>query len=112
MSNKELCKQLEEGTFYDDSFGKFFKIPVLYVRDRGDLITIHLDLVHGEAQIDVAPENIKKVRRPSNIIAKFKWCYILRNDYGGFLGWIGLREDNELFKAMDKAIDEAMQEEI
>lgn len=112
MDRTELCKQLEEGTFYFYKFGLLVSLPVAEVIDKEDFIT--LDFANNAGYVDVFVEHMQKVSRPGNIIAKFKWCYSLNNDYEDHIGYIGKKEDKqeELFKAMDKAIDEAMQEEI
>ena len=114
MDRTELCKQLKEGTFYFYKFGLLVKLPVAEVIDKEDFIT--LNFANNAGHVDVFVEHMQKVRRPGNIIAKFKWCYSLKNDYKDFIGYIGRTEEEdkqeELYKAMDKAIDEAMQEEI
>lgn len=114
MDRKELCKQLKEGTFYFYKFGLLVKLPVASVIDKEDFIT--LDFANNAGYVDVFVEHMQKVSRPGNIIAKFKWCYSLKNDYGDHIGYIGRTEEEDkqekLYKAMDKAIDEAMQEEI
>ena len=51
MSNKELCKQLEEGTFYFYKFGLVVKLPVASVIDKEDFIT--LDFANNAGYVDV-----------------------------------------------------------
>lgn len=109
MNRAELCKQLKEGTFYFYKFGLLVKLPVLKVIDKEDFIT--LNFANNGGYIHVFVEHMQKVRRPGNIISKFDWCYSLKNDYGDHIGYIG-KETNELYKAMNKAIDEVMKEKI
>lgn len=109
MNRAELCKQLKEGTFYFYKFGLLVKLPVAEVIDKEDFIT--LNFANNGGYVDVFVEHMQKVSRPGNIIAKFDWCYSLKNDYEDHIGYI-CKETNELYKAMDKVIDEVMQEEI
>lgn len=109
MNKAELCKQLKEGTFYFYKFGLLVKLPVAEVIDKEDFI--ELNFANNGGYVHVFVEHMQKVRRPGNIISKFDWCYSLKNDYEDHIGYIG-KETNELYKAMDKAIDEVMQEEI
>ncbi|MFQ7000595.1 MAG: hypothetical protein ACLRRH_04530 [Clostridium sp.] len=112
MDRTELCKQLKDGTFYFYKFGLLVKLPVAEVIDKEDFI--ELNFANNGGYVDVFMEYMQKVRRPGNIIAKFDWCYSLKNDYGDLIGYIGKEEDKQekLFKVMDRAIDEAMKEEI
>ena len=111
MDRTELCKQLKEGTFYFYKFGLLVSLPVAEVIDKEDFIT--LNFANNTGYVDVFVEHMKKVSRPGNILNKFSWCYSLKNDYKDFIGYIGkTEEEDKLYKAMDKAIDEAMQEEI
>lgn len=109
MNRAELCKQLKEGTFYFYKFGLLAKLPVAEVIDKEDFIT--LNFANNGGYVDVFVEHMQKVRRPGNIISKFDWCYSLKNDYQDHIGYIG-KEESELYKAMDKAIDEVMKEKI
>lgn len=112
MYRTELCKQLKDGTFYFYKFGLLVKLQVAEVIDKEDFI--ELNFANNGGYVDVFMEHMQKVRRPGNIIAKFDWCYSLKNDYEDHIGYIGKEEDKQekLYKAMDKAIDEVMEEEI
>ena len=87
MDRTELCKQLETGTFYYYKFGLLVKLPVAEIIDKEDFIT--LNFANNAGYVDVFVEHMQKVSRPGNIIAKFKWCYSLKNDYKDFIGYIG-----------------------
>lgn len=112
MDRAELCKQLKEGTFYFYKFGLLVKLQFAEVIDKGDFI--ELNFANNGGYVHVFVEHMQKVSRPGNIISKFDWCYSLKNDYEDLIGYIGKEEDKQekLFKVMDRAIDEVMEEEI
>lgn len=90
MNRAELCKQLKEGTFYFYKFGLVVKLPVAEVTDKEDFI--ELNFANNGGYVDVFVEHMQKVSRPGNIIAKFDWCYSLKNDYEDHIGYIGKEE--------------------
>lgn len=74
---KELCQKFKEpgATVYIHSFGLLARIPITNISvSELDFMTINFKYGH----VDVFLKDIKKVRRPSNIIADFKWCYALK----------------------------------
>lgn len=112
MDRTELCKQLKEGTFYFYKFGLLVKLPVEEVIDKEDFITLRF--TNNVGYVHVFVEHMQKAISPGNVLSKFDWCYSLKNDYGDLIGYIGKEEDKQekLFKVMDRAIDEVMEEEI
>ncbi|WP_294395291.1 hypothetical protein [uncultured Clostridium sp.] len=90
MNIKELKEQLSEGTFYYYKFGLLVKGKVKMILQSDDN-TLNVSFEGGT--VDVYADTIKSIRRPGNIIAKFKWCYMLKNYYDDCIGYIGHIED-------------------
>ena len=63
--------------------GLFLKLPVTNIDMKEDYITIIVP--YGEVEVNI--KDIVKVRRPSNIIGSFTWCFRLANDL-----WIGKKD--------------------
>lgn len=89
MDIEELKEQLSYGTFYYHKFGLLIKSKVKIVL-QSDKNTLNVSFEGGTADIYI--DTIKPIRRPGNIIAKFKWCYILTNYYDECIGYIGEKE--------------------
>ena len=89
MKIEELKKQLQEGTFYYHKFGLLVKGKVNIVLKVSE-DTLNVSFVGG--CVDVYMDKIKPVKRPSNIIADFEWCYVLRNEYDDVIGYLGLKK--------------------
>lgn len=101
MDLKELKQLFETGTFYHYDFGFLLRLKVNDVtvvpKDKSckyDFLMVRMNTgeSNGIAEVQVFSNNVKKVKRPSNIIATFKWCYELKNEFGKLLGWIGEKE--------------------
>ena len=86
----KLKQQLKEGTFYYDNFGLFIKSKVISI-EESDKDFLKVDFENGV--VDVLIKRICKIRRPSNIIAKFEWCYMFKNEYDDIIGYIGALEE-------------------
>lgn len=84
---EELKDQLSKGTFYYYKFGMHIKSKVTLVLLNKDEETLYIHFNGGWIEADI--ESIKEIRRPGNIIATFKWCYILKNEYDDCIGYIG-----------------------
>ncbi|KHD14992.1 hypothetical protein AWN73_10820 [Clostridium butyricum] len=90
MNIKKIKEQLQQGTFYYYKSNLFIKSEVTRVVEMED---IFLEISFECGNVDVFIDKIKPVRRPDNIIAKFKWCYKLKNEYDDVIGYIGLKEE-------------------
>lgn len=88
---EELKEQLQEGTFYYHKFGLLVKGKVNIVLQVSEN-TLNVSFVGG--CVDVYRYKIKPVKRPANIIAEFKWCYVLKNEYDDVIGYVGLKEED------------------
>lgn len=94
MNIQELKNQLPKGMFYYCTYGALIKVPVKDVVVKSELFAV-VKLEHG-GFVDIIAGRMKKVRRPSNIIADFKWCYLIQDEECEFIGYIGeLEEQNE-----------------
>ncbi|MEG0368299.1 MAG: hypothetical protein RR585_15750 [Coprobacillus sp.] len=68
--------------FYRDEL--FIKSPILAVDHR------NLEVIFQNGSINITKDiEIIKIKRPSNIIKTFKWCYKLSNKDNELLGYIG-----------------------
>lgn len=89
---EELKEQFQQGTFYYYKSNLFIKSEVTRVVEmEGIFLKISFECGNIDALID----KIKPARRPSNIIANFKWCYQLRNEDDECIGYIGLKEGDK-----------------
>lgn len=86
---EELKEQLLKGTFYYYKSNLFIKSEITRVVEMEG---IFLEISFECGNVDVFIDNIKPVRRPGNIIAKFEWCYLLKNEDNECIGYIGLKE--------------------
>lgn len=83
---EELKEQLQEGTFYYQKFDLLFKDKVKeIVAAAPGILEVNFECGYVTVFID----KIKKVKRPSNIIAEFEYCYLLKNSYDEYIGYIG-----------------------
>ena len=62
--------------------GLFLKLPVTNIDMKEDYITITVPC--GEVEVNI--KDIVKVRRPSNIIGSFTWCFKLNTEGDIFIG--------------------------
>ena len=89
MKIQELKEQLSRGTFY-------YCKPELWIQSKieqvdiieNDYLMIRFNCGHADAFL----KNVKTIKSPDNIDAKFKWCYILRNYDNECIGYIGQTE--------------------
>ncbi|EES48906.1 hypothetical protein NE172_02195 [Clostridium botulinum] len=86
MDIKKLKEQLKEGTFYYYKFGLLVKGKINMVLEFSEN-SLNANFEGGT--VDIYLDKIKKVRRPDNIVVKFEWCYILKNEYNDCIGYIG-----------------------
>lgn len=82
-----LNEQLKEGTFYICKGGLYLNNKVVKSKVIDDEI-IEIEFENGI--LDVVKNCITKVKRPENIRKNFVWCYLVRNEEGEKLGYIGL----------------------
>jgi hypothetical protein len=93
MDEKEfekLKEQLKQGTFFYHRFGLLVKGKV------NDAFLINDDTLHisfNGGYLELIGNKVKKVKRPSDIIAEFEWCYLLKNEYDQEIGYIGLKKE-------------------
>ncbi|MBY6915504.1 hypothetical protein [Clostridium botulinum] len=86
MDIKELKEQLKEGTFYYHKFGLLVKGKVNMILELSkDSLNVNFE----GGTVDIYSDKVKKIRRPGNIIERFEWCYILKNQYNECIGYIG-----------------------
>lgn len=90
MNANELKEQLKNGAFYYYKFGLLIKGKVKMVLQSDDN-TLNVNFEGGT--VDIYLDTIKPIRRPGNIIEKFKWCYILKNYDDECIGYIGEKEN-------------------
>lgn len=82
-----LSEQLKEGTFYICKEGLDLNNKVVETKViDNELIEIKLE----NGRLDIVKNCITKIRRPKNIRKNFAWCYLVRNEEGEKLGYIGL----------------------
>ncbi|NMF04586.1 hypothetical protein ACUH7Y_09705 [Clostridium beijerinckii] len=90
MEIEQLKEQLKEGTFYYHKCGLLVKSEVnLVLEINKDILNVNFT----GGCVDVYMDKIEHIRRPENIIAEFKWCYRLRNEYDECIGYIGKIEE-------------------
>jgi hypothetical protein len=92
MEVEKLKELFKEGTFYYHKCGLLIDSKVNLVLEISK-DTLNVNFAGG--CVDVYMNKIKPVRRPDDIIAKFKWCYKLRNEYDECIGYIGKIEKAE-----------------
>ena len=67
--------------FYNDNL--FIKSSILSVDHR------NLEVIFQNGSVVISKDvKITKIKKPSNVIKKFKWCYSLRDKYGELLGYL------------------------
>lgn len=81
-----LKEQIKEGTFYYQKFDLLFKDRIKEaIAAAPGILEVSFECGHVTVFID----KMKKVKRPSNIIAEFEYCYLLKNSYDEYIGYIG-----------------------
>ena len=94
----EIIRNVEagKGWYFMDGLGIRIKLPIKGIKDYDDMLEIELDVNNGYGNITVEVSKINKCRRPGNVIAKFKWCYSLWNEFNNYIGCVGeLEEETE-----------------
>lgn len=87
---EELLKHnLDEGYYYMCQPNLIIRLPIADVSQSSDGITLELG-TDGYSSITIWKDasEVIKVRRPSNIIGEFAWCYLIRNEYKEDIGYI------------------------
>ena len=85
-------EKFKEGTFYYYKNGLVISSKVTNVKlEAKDFISISF----GCGSVDMSVKGIKPIKRPGNIIAKFEWCYILRDINGDCLGYVGKKVEED-----------------
>ena len=88
---EELLKHnLEEGYYYMCQPNLILRLPIVEVSQSSDGITLELG-IDGYSSITIWKDasEVIEVRRPDMIIAKFEWCYLIKNEYKENIGYIG-----------------------
>ncbi len=79
----ELPRELRvnvKGFLYVHKFDLYIKTKIVKVND--------FEIVLEQGTLDLSNVKLVKYDRPSNIIAKFNWCYAVFNEYEDLLCWI------------------------
>jgi hypothetical protein len=85
---KFLCEAIEEGFYYFYKFDLFIKLGIKKTVNEDGAIKIKF--WDNDSELIIWTETtVRKVSRPGNIIAKFDWCYLIKNTEGEVLGYIG-----------------------
>ena len=85
-----LQHDLEEAHYYLNIPNLIIVLPITDIAISKDGITLTLG-EDNTSSITVWKEasEVKRVRRPSNIVGGFKWCYLIKNEYKENIGYIG-----------------------
>lgn len=89
----ELLKHdLEDAYFYMYLSNLLIKLPIneTIVSDDGINLELGSD---GYSHLIIWKEasEVIKVRKPSNFVSEFEWCYLIKNEYKEPIGYIGKR---------------------
>lgn len=85
---KFLCEAIEEGYYYFYKFDLLIRLGIYKMVSEDGGAKIKFAGNSGELTI-WTDTTVKKVSRPSNIIQNFEWCYVINNNQGEVLGYIG-----------------------
>ncbi|MBC5630633.1 hypothetical protein H8S20_17380 [Clostridium sp. NSJ-6] len=88
---EELLKHdLEDAYFYMHIPNLIIKLPISEVVVSEDGINLELG-TDGNSTLTIWKEasEVIKVRRPSNIVGIFEYCYLIKNEYKEPIGYIG-----------------------
>ncbi|WBW97589.1 hypothetical protein [Oceanirhabdus sp. W0125-5] len=83
---KFLITDLTEGYFYFYKHDLFIKSRITGLNPLGE--GLELKFENGEVNI-WGNTSVQAIRRPSNIICEFYWCFIVKNTYGDIIGYVG-----------------------
>lgn len=86
MEDRKLKEQLQKCTFYFYKSNLFIKSEVTRVIEMEG---IFLEISFECDNVDAFIENIVPVKRPPNIVKKFEWCYMPKNEDDECVGYIG-----------------------
>ena len=85
-----LQRDLEEANYYLNIPNLIIVLPITDISASEDGITLTLGKDNTSSiTIWKTASEVKKVRRPIGIIGEFEWCYLIRNEYGEDIGYIG-----------------------
>lgn len=85
---KFFCEELTEGYYYFYMFELFIKLGI----DKGIIEdgNIEIKFKDNSGGLTIWKDTkIRRVPRPSNILNKFEWCYMIKDSDGRVLGYIG-----------------------
>ena len=82
---KKLKDQLLKGKFYYYKDALFINAKVKGVCELTSCL--HINFEGGS--VDVCIDKFELIKRPSNIVEKFKWCYMLKSYDNECIGYIG-----------------------
>ena len=87
----ELLKHdLEYAYYYMHQPNLIIKLPITDIAISNDGITLSLgNDDFSSITIWKDASEVVEVRRPDMIIAKFQWCYLIKNEYKEPIGYIG-----------------------
>lgn len=87
---EELLKHdLEEAYYYLYLPNLIIKLPIVDIAESDSGIALTLGDNNGELIIFKEASEVRRVRRPDNIIGNFEWCYLIKNEYKEPIGYIG-----------------------
>lgn len=81
---------LKEGFYYFYKNDLFIKSRIININSdiNGDL-----EVIFENGKLNIWEDTVvESVRRPSNIVIGFEWCYKIKNVYGDIVGYIGKPE--------------------
>ncbi len=87
---EELLKHdLEEAYYYLYQPNLCIKLPITDVIIADDGLTLNLgNDDYSTLTIWKEASEVKKVKRPDNILGEFDWCYSIKNEYKEPIGYI------------------------
>jgi hypothetical protein len=90
MNVDKLKDKLLKGTFFYYKNSLYVKGDIYNVVSYDD---VELEIFFKGGIVGVYKDKLKTIRRPGNIIEKFDWCYILKDEYDECIGYIGKIEE-------------------
>jgi len=88
---EEILKHdLEEAHYYLNMPNLIIALPITDVAVSEDGMTLTLG-EDNTSSITIWKEasEVKRVKRPPNVIGAFDWCYLIKNEYKENIGYIG-----------------------
>jgi hypothetical protein len=80
---RELPRELRgnvKGFLYVHKFDLYIRTGIVKVNA--------FEIILEQGTLDLSSVRLVKYDRPSNIIAKFNWCYAVFNEYDDMLAWL------------------------